>query len=148
MFLTGFFWFFNVYQLADTTWLFVAAFVLADVSYGFLIHLLLVFPDGKLETRLERAVVAGGYLAVTVLQLIAAFLIDPALNGCEGCPDNPLLIDRRSWCLRRLRRGPVAVRDDGPVGLVVALAGAGGTGPRSGGSSSRRCSGPAVRASP
>ena len=92
MFLTGFFWFFNVYQLANSTGLFVLGFLLANVSYGFLIHLLLVFPDGKLETRLARAVVAGGYVAVTIMQLVAAFLIDPALNGCEDCPENPLLI--------------------------------------------------------
>ena len=97
MFLTGFFWFFNVYQLAEhdldlrrrrSSW--------RTSATGFLIHLLLVFPDGKLETRLERAVVAGGYFAVTVMQLIAAFLIDPALNGCEGCPENPLLDHRRA----------------------------------------------------
>lgn len=92
MFLTGFFWFFNVYTLSDSTAVFVLGYILQSVSYGFLIHLLLVFPDGKLETRLERAVVAGGYFAVTVLQLAGAFLIDPALNGCDGCPDNPLLV--------------------------------------------------------
>jgi signal transduction histidine kinase len=92
MFLTGFFWFFNVYTLSDTTAFFVAGYLLSLVSFAFLIHLLLVFPDGRLETRLERAVVIGGYAAVTVLQLIGAFLIDPALNGCDGCPDNPLLI--------------------------------------------------------
>jgi signal transduction histidine kinase len=92
MFGTGFFWFFNVYTLADFVPAFAAGFLLANVSFGLLIHLLLVFPDGRLETTLERAVVAGGYFAVTVMQLIGAFLIDPALDGCDGCPENPLLL--------------------------------------------------------
>ena len=63
MWLTGFFWFFNLYTLSDTIPLFVAGFLLSSVSFGFLIHLLLVFPDGRLQSRLERAVAAGGYFA-------------------------------------------------------------------------------------
>ncbi len=112
MFLTGFFWFFNVYQLANSTSIFVLGFILANFSYGFLIHLLLVFPDGKLETRLDRSVVAGGYFAVTVMQLIAAFFIDPALNGCEGCPENPLLVPD----------GPDIYDIYGPVQSLFAMA--------------------------
>ena len=112
MFLTGFFWFFNVYQLANSTSIFVLGFILANFSYGFLIHLLLVFPDGKLETRLDRSVVAGGYFAVTVMQLIAAFFIDPALNGCEGCPENPLLVPD----------GPDIYDVYGPVQSLFAMA--------------------------
>jgi signal transduction histidine kinase len=90
MWLTGFFWFFNVYTLSNAEPVFVLGFLLANVSYAFVIHLLLTFPEGRLETRLTRAVVAGGYIAVLPMQLVAAFLIDPALNGCDECPDNPL----------------------------------------------------------
>jgi signal transduction histidine kinase len=92
MFLTGFFWFFNVYALSNTVSLFVSGFLLSSLSFGFLIHLLLAFPDGTLRTRLERTVVIGGYFVVSVLQLTSAFLIDPAEDGCEGCPANPLLL--------------------------------------------------------
>ena len=90
MWLTGFAWFFNVYTLSNFTAIFVLGFILANLSYGFLIHLLLVFPDGGLQTKLERAVVRGGYFVVTVMQLGAAFVIDPAETGCTDCPDNPL----------------------------------------------------------
>ena len=92
MFLTGFFWFFNVYTLSDTQAIFAFGYIVSSLGYGFLIHLLLVFPDGRLETRLERAVAAGGYFAVIVLQFLGAFLIDPELDGCDGCPENPILI--------------------------------------------------------
>jgi signal transduction histidine kinase len=92
MYLTGLFWFFNVYTLSDAVPLFVAGFLFGVMSFGFLIHLLLVFPDGRLQTGLERRVVAGGYLAVSLMQLIGAFLVDPALDGCVDCPDNPMLV--------------------------------------------------------
>ena len=92
MWLTGFFWFFNLYTLSDAVPLFVAGYLLSSLSFGFLIHLLLAFPDGRLHSRFERLVAAGGYLTVTVMQLISAFLIDPERNGCDGCPDNPLLV--------------------------------------------------------
>ena len=92
MFLTGLFWFFNVWVLSDHVGVFVLGYLLSSLSYAFLIHLLLVFPEGRLETRLERVVVAGGYFVVTVLQFTSALLIDPPRDGCDGCPDNPLLI--------------------------------------------------------
>ena len=121
MFLTGFCWFFNLDILSDDVPVFVAGFLFANLSYGFLIHLLLVFPDGRLETRLERVVVAGGYLAVTVMQFIGAFLIDPALDGCEGCPDNPLLVTNDTSIYDAYSAVQSLVAIAVLVGLVVAL---------------------------
>ena len=122
MFLTGFFWFFNVYQLSDTTWLFVAGFVLANVSYGFLIHLLLVFPDGKLR---DPARAGGGRRRVPRGHRPAADRRVPDRSGAERLrrvPRQPAADHRRSRPLRHLRRGPVAVRDRRSwSGLVVAL---------------------------
>ncbi len=121
MYLTGWFWFFNVWFLSNTTAFFLLGFLLSTVSYAFLIHLLLVFPDERLETRLEGWVVAGGYFVVSVMQLTAALLIDPALNGCEDCPENPLLVTSNQtpydiWSPLQSALG-IAVL----TGLVVAL---------------------------
>ena len=121
MFLTGFFFFFNVYSLSNATGIFVLGFLVENYSYGFLIHLLLVFPDGRLESRLDRAVVVAGYLAVTVMQLIAAFLIDPALNGCGGCPENPLLITDSSTAYDLFNGVQSLVAIGALTGLIVAM---------------------------
>jgi signal transduction histidine kinase len=60
--------------------------------YALLIHLLLSFPSGRLDSRLDRVLVAIAYFNTTVVQLAAFVLSDPQ-QGCVQCPANPLLID-------------------------------------------------------
>ena len=60
--------------------------------YALLIHLLLSFPSGRLDSRLDRGLVAIAYFNTTVVQLAAFVLSDPQ-QGCAQCPANPLLID-------------------------------------------------------
>jgi signal transduction histidine kinase len=61
--------------------------------YAVLVHLLLSFPSGRLESRLDRLLVAIAYFNTTVLQLAAFVFTDPAKAGCPHCPANPLLIN-------------------------------------------------------
>ena len=121
MWLTGFFFFFNLYTLSDAVPLFVAGYLLSSVSVGFLIHLLLAFPDGRLHSRFERVVSAWGYFTVTVMQLISAFLIDPERNGCDGCPDNPLLVTDSTTPYEIFSAVQSLLGITVLVGLVVAL---------------------------
>src|SRR5947209_11554974 len=60
--------------------------------YALLVHLLLSFPSGRLDSRLDRGLVAIAYFNTTVVQLAAFVLSDPQ-QGCAQCPANPLLID-------------------------------------------------------
>ncbi|HEY1514911.1 MAG TPA: sensor histidine kinase [Solirubrobacteraceae bacterium] len=60
--------------------------------YAVLVHLLLSFPSGRLDSRLDRGLVAIAYLNTTVVQLAAFVLNDPAKESCPSCPANPLLI--------------------------------------------------------
>jgi hypothetical protein len=99
----------------------VAGYLLSSVSFGFLIHLLLAFPDGRLHSRFERVVAAGGYLTVTVMQLVSAFLIDPERNGCDGCPDNPLLVTDSTTPYEIFSAVQSLLGIAVLVGLVVAL---------------------------
>jgi signal transduction histidine kinase len=122
MWLTGFFWFFNTYTLSDAAVPFVAGFLVTNVSYGLLINLLLVFPDGRLRTRLERMVVAGGYIAVIPMHWVAAVLVQPSENICEDCRDNPILLveDQSVYEAWSAFQSLVAIAV--LIGLVVALA--------------------------
>ena len=61
--------------------------------YALLIHLLLSFPSGRLESGVDRLLVGVAYFNATVVQLAAFVLNDPAKDGCPNCPANPLLID-------------------------------------------------------
>lgn len=60
--------------------------------YAFLIHLLLSFPTGRLESRVDRLLVIVAYINAAVLQAAAYVMSDPASEGCASCPANPLLI--------------------------------------------------------
>jgi signal transduction histidine kinase len=60
--------------------------------YALLIHLLLSFPSGRLDSRLDRVLVAIAYVNTIVVQL-AAFVLNDPQQGCAACPANPLLID-------------------------------------------------------
>src|SRR2546423_1059122 len=67
---------------------------LADVLiFALLIHLLLSFPSGQLESRVDRLLVGVAYFNTTVVQLAGVLFTDPAKEGCARCPANPLLID-------------------------------------------------------
>ncbi len=59
--------------------------------YAVLIQLLLSFPSGRLETRLDRLLVTIAYVNTTLVQL-AVFLFTDSKAGCTRCPSNPLLI--------------------------------------------------------
>ena len=60
--------------------------------WALLIHLLLSFPYGRLESGVDRLIVAVGYFNATVVQVAGFVLTDPAKAGCADCPANPLLI--------------------------------------------------------
>ncbi len=57
--------------------------------YAVLIHLLLSFPSGRLETRLDRLLVTIAYVNTTVVQLGVFLFTDPS----KADPSNPLLIE-------------------------------------------------------
>jgi signal transduction histidine kinase len=90
---TGFAWFFQALSASNNEWIFALGIVGQNLSFAILIHLLVTFPSGRLQTRLQIVTVALAYLATGPLQLAWALFIDPATqSGCEGCPGNPVLI--------------------------------------------------------
>ncbi len=60
--------------------------------WALLIHLLMSFPYGRLESGVDRLLVAIAYFNATVVQVAGFVLTDPAKAGCADCPANPLLI--------------------------------------------------------
>ena len=91
----GFAWLMNGASASDEAWLFTFGLVSGALAYGFLIHLLLIYPGGRLETTWERWLVAFSYFTCTVIQLIPNFFINPGdTQDCDGCADNLLLIQR------------------------------------------------------
>ncbi len=93
---------FTIGLIANAWWLPVAG------------HFTVAFPEGVLRSRVERAVVAAGYLLTLVVHLGLVFY-DPATD-CQNCPPNLILISSQPAITNGLSQL------GGLVQLVLALA--------------------------
>jgi signal transduction histidine kinase len=121
MTLTGFFWLLLGLSAANASGIFLVGYAFSPVAYGFLIHLLVCFPDGRLETRLERIVVIVGYLTVTVIQLPTVLFADTTDPDVCGCAANPVLIKSGASLYDPANVLQAAFAVAVMVGLIVAL---------------------------
>ncbi|MGH3992480.1 MAG: histidine kinase, partial [Pseudonocardiaceae bacterium] len=90
---TGFAWLFAGAGLSDLALPFTIGHVFGAVYLAFAIHLLLAFPGGRLQSRVEQRIVTALYLLTTVAVLPLWLFADPEQLDCEGCPDNLLLVE-------------------------------------------------------
>jgi signal transduction histidine kinase len=88
----GFTWFFRALGASDNSVVFTIGALFFTVPFAILIHLLVTFPSGRLETRTQRALVGVAYFITTVMQAAWILFADPATEGCEGCPENAAMI--------------------------------------------------------
>ena len=89
----GFTWFLEALSSSNNEVVFAIGALSSALPFAFLIHLLVTFPSGRLETRLQKALVGTTYFITTVAQLAWGFFVNPQQEGCENCPENPLLIE-------------------------------------------------------
>src|SRR5207249_3005760 len=92
MLLVGFAWFSSALSLSNNRYAFTLGETLGAVSFGFLLHLVLAFPSGRLETRVQRLLVGAGY-ALAGGSNLAELLFSDAKSTCgSDCPTNVLLV--------------------------------------------------------
>jgi signal transduction histidine kinase len=95
---------------------FTAGLVLQAACPPLVGHAALVYPGGRLRSRLERTVVAVAYgAAVAALGILPALFFDPAGQGCSRCPGNLLGVFDNPRTVQTLNR--VGVR----LGLAWSL---------------------------
>jgi signal transduction histidine kinase len=90
---TGFAWFVSAAGFSDLALVFTIGQVFGAVFLVVAIQLLLSFPTGRLQSRVEQRIVALLYVLATTGPFVLALFGDPAELDCEECPDNLLLID-------------------------------------------------------
>jgi signal transduction histidine kinase len=89
----GFTWCLSGLVVSSSPGVFVVGLLVQVLPYGLLFHMLIAFPSGRLEGRLERLLAVGGYFATTVLQVAIALFVDTTRDDiCGGCPENPLVV--------------------------------------------------------
>jgi signal transduction histidine kinase len=89
---TGFAWFVAGAGFSELPLVFTVGQVLGSVFFAVVIHLLLAFPSGRLQSRFERRIVTAGYLLTTVVVFPLWLFADPAELDCSECPENLLLV--------------------------------------------------------
>jgi len=94
----GFAWFLTTLANADDAALYSAARVSYWVFEALLIYLLLSFPTGRLDSRLDRALVWSAVLLVLMLYLPTALLVEeypvpsPVASCDVSCPGNAFMV--------------------------------------------------------
>ena len=89
----GYLWFLGSLTSAASSWLFTAGWVLSDLIFIPFTALVLAYPTGRLETRLERAIPLATAL-ILVPASILALLFDPtpAPDTCPDCAGSAIVI--------------------------------------------------------
>jgi signal transduction histidine kinase len=88
----AFSWVVSDLAFANSELLFSLGAMLGQVFIAVTVHLLLVFPTGRFESRLDRLTAAGAYFAGGVLYAAAFVFADPSAFECYDCPGNSFLI--------------------------------------------------------
>ena len=88
----GFTWFFRALEASNNSVVFTIGALGLTLPYAILIHLLVTFPSGRLETRLQKSLVGVAYFITVFMQGAWLFFADPAREGCESCPQNAVMI--------------------------------------------------------
>jgi signal transduction histidine kinase len=85
--------------VSTDSWPFTVGAALLPLPYAILLHILVAFPTGRLQTRFDRALVAAAYVTATAFWWVVLVFQD---NTRIGLPANPLLIADRPRLLRTL----------------------------------------------
>ena len=104
-------WFLSALQGADVSVLFSVGLMAAVLPLGFLVHLVLAFPEGFLRSLPERVTVWIAYALASLLQVVGVLLYAPA----PELPENVFLVSASSAADRIFQAVNV-------VGLGVAIA--------------------------
>jgi signal transduction histidine kinase len=92
MILLGFAWFLSTLGAANSSLIFTLSQITIGIWGGVFLHLGVSFPSGRLESRRDRAIVIAGYLIFPLGLVPALPFATPHELGCDGCPDNLLLV--------------------------------------------------------
>lgn len=121
MVLTGFAWFLGALGESNSSLVFTLGWAFGSLTAGFLAHLVLAFPSGRLDSRLDRILVSGAYAVVVVGQVAPLLFLRITDDECTGCPDNAFLISANDTVSKTLELAVIAIALVLIVGVVAVL---------------------------
>jgi signal transduction histidine kinase len=118
----GITWLLRSLSAANNGDLLLVGLAFTAIPYALLALMLISFPDGRLHTRLEWAVIIGAVIDTTLLVWAPiAFLQFSRSNGCDGCSPNPLLVSNDASLAAALNSAADALALVLIAGLIVVL---------------------------
>ncbi len=90
----GFAWFLSTLGAANSPLVYTIAIAVGGLWGAVFLHLGVTFPSGRVESRLDRALVIAGYVIFPGALIPAMFFAGPHELGCDACPVNLLLARR------------------------------------------------------
>ena len=121
MIAVGFGWYLSALSQANNPYLFTIGSLVGALSFGFLIHLVLAFPSGRLETRFARVLVTASYAIVLGVNGTSVVFSDLRDSCGDRCPRNVALVYHSETTSRALHAVFAAVAAALAVSIVVLL---------------------------
>ncbi len=88
----GFAFFLSVLTAADASWLFTLGVVFSSLYAAVFVHMLLAYPDGRVDSPRLRRVLAGGYALSIVGPLPTMLFATPDQLHCDDCPPSAIQV--------------------------------------------------------
>jgi signal transduction histidine kinase len=88
----GFAWLLSTLESANGALAYTIGLTLGGLWGSFFLHLGMTFPSGKIDTRLDRAIVIAGYVIFPLAFIPGLLFAGPQDLDCPECPANVLLI--------------------------------------------------------
>jgi signal transduction histidine kinase len=86
----GFAFFLGSLTAADGSWLFTIGVLLSNIYLAVFVHMLLAYPDGRIDSPRVRKVLAAGYTLAVIGPLPTLMFADLESEGCVDCPDSAI----------------------------------------------------------
>jgi signal transduction histidine kinase len=110
----GFAYFLGALMFADSRWLFTLGVILSNLYLAVFVHMLLAFPDGRIDSPRLRKVLTGGYALAVLGPVPMLMFADSDRLRCE-CPESAILVADDATAFR--------ISDAFTSALVVGLVG-------------------------
>jgi len=88
----GMLWFVPMLTFSESSLVFSVGFLADGLFWAPLAQLFLSFPSGRMDHRLDRAIVVSLYVALPLGNLLVGLFLDLETAGCVGCPANVFLL--------------------------------------------------------
>jgi signal transduction histidine kinase len=92
----GFTWLFRGLEASNNSVVFTIGALGLTLPFAILVHLLITFPSGRIQGRLQGALVGVAYFITVVMQAFWVLFADPEREGCDGCPESAVQIGNAS----------------------------------------------------